>query len=334
MSKWGRTLIRVVSCCAALVGVTVFVAACSRDKREVDLTMFQDATASSGLPAGSGMTHGAAWGDFNGDGRPDAYFTNHLNSAQLFRNLGGGRFENVTHDWLALEDVDRDKHGAAWADFNNDGRQDLVQLTGAKRGVGAEGKRLFRNDGTRLIDVAGPMGVSNPYGRTRMPLWLDLDNDGKLDLLQGAEARFDDRTPPFAFRQIDGGFQPAGDAITFASRSAPFCVVTNLTGNPRPDLVCRLEGPGTAVQMFDLSVTPAKVMSALPQTAFEDIAAADFDNDGRMDLFMARKNAPGAIALAQPAPQRVVASTAIGKGALDKPVGFRFKAQGLSLIHI
>ena len=89
-----------------------------------------------------------------------------------------------------------DKHGAAWADFDNDGRLDLVQLTGAVQGVGAEPKRLLRNVGDRFEDVAEPMGVLNPEGRTRMPLWLDLDADGRLDLFHGAEARFDDKTPP------------------------------------------------------------------------------------------------------------------------------------------
>ena len=274
------------------------------------------------------MTHGAAWGDFDGDGRPDVYLTNHLAQAMLLRNEGGWRFADATAQWLAPADLGGDKHGAAWADFDNDGRPDLVQLTGAKRGIGAEGKRLFRNDGSRLTDVAEPMGVFNPQARTRMPLWLDLDADGRLDLLHGAEARFDDRTPPFAFRQAGARFEPAEGVLGFASRSVPFCVLAELTGDHRPELVCRLMGQGTAVQVFDLSGAPAKVMAALPQTGFEDIAAADFDNDGRMDLLMARKNAPGAIALAQPAPGKVVASTSIGMGEVDKPLGLRFKAAG------
>ena len=104
------------------------------------------------------MTHGAAWGDFDGDGLPDLYVTNHLNNAQLFRNLGKGRFADVTKDYFAPGDLGGDKHGAAWADVDNDGRLDLVQLTGAGQGVGSEPKRLFMNRGTKFEDVADGHG--------------------------------------------------------------------------------------------------------------------------------------------------------------------------------
>jgi hypothetical protein len=296
--------------------------------RPVELTLFTHVEAPAPLADHNGMTHGAAWGDFDGDGRPDLYLTNHLDQALLLRNEGSWRFADGTAQWLTPGDLGGDKHGAAWADFDNDGRQDLVQLTGAKRGLGAEGKRLFHNDGGRFTDIAQPMGVFNPHARTRMPLWLDLDSDGKLDLLHGAEARFDSQTPPFAFRQASATFEPAEGRLAFNSRSVPFCTLAELTGDQRPELVCRLMGQGTAVQVFDLSGMPAKVMSTLPQTGFEDIAAADFDNDGRMDLFMARKNAPGPVALGQPSDRTVVASVAIDKGNADQPMGMRFRAAG------
>ncbi len=119
---------------AALLVVAMVLAGCS--KPEVSLTVFEDITAESGLGDYVGMTYGAAWGDFDGDRLPDLYVTNHLNEARLYRNLGGGRFEDVTNSYFAREDIVADKHGAAWADYDNDGRLDLVQLTGAVRGVG------------------------------------------------------------------------------------------------------------------------------------------------------------------------------------------------------
>ncbi|MDP2254271.1 MAG: VCBS repeat-containing protein, partial [Thiobacillus sp.] len=174
--------------------------------RELDVTIFNDVTDKSGLGNYVGMTHGAAWGDYDNDGQPDLYVTNHLRQAMLFRNLGGGRFADVTAEVFNSKDLGGDKHGAAWADFNNDGQLDLVQLTGAIQGVGVEPKRLFVNEGGKLVERAVELGVDNPPGRTRMPLWLDIDHDGKLDLFQGAEARFDDLTPPFLFAQQDGRF--------------------------------------------------------------------------------------------------------------------------------
>jgi hypothetical protein len=309
-----------------LAVATALLQACAPSS--VELTVFRDVTAESGLAGRTGMTHGAAWGDVDGDGRPDLYVTNHLDDPQLFRNLGGGRFEDVTSQWFAVDQMKGDKHGAVWADFDNDGHLDLVQLTGAVRGLGREPKRLFRNEGGRLVDIAAAAGVDNPAGRTRMPLWLDLNGDGRLDMFQGAEARFDDVTPPFAFLQAAGRFDPAELALMLGSRSAPFCLLTELTGDDRPDMVCRLMGAKTAVQVFDLASLPAKSLELLPQTGFEDMAAADFDGDGRIDVFMARKNAPGTVALAQPSPRRLVASLAIDARSVDRELGLRVRTAG------
>ena len=218
----------------------LLVASC--DSPKIPTRLFDDVTASSGLASRAGITHGVAWGDFDGDGLPDLYVTNHLNDAQLFRNLGKGRFADVTKDYFSPGDLGGDKHGAAWADIDNDGRLDLVQMTGAGLGVGSEPKRLFINRGTRFEDAATSLGVVNPYNRARMPLWVDLNRDGRLDLFEGAEARFDDRTPPFTFLRQGDLFVEDTGALKFASRSPVFCIVTELGNDAHLDLVCKVEG--------------------------------------------------------------------------------------------
>lgn len=295
---------------------------------EHDLTLFEDITPDSGLAAYEGMTHGAAWGDFDGDGRPDLYVTNHLNEARLYRNLGNGRFEDVTLSYFAPTDLLGDKHGAVWADYDNDGRLDLVQLTGAIKGMGEEPKRLFHNQGERFADVAEAMGVLNLDGRTRMPLWMDLDGDGRLDLFHGAEARFDDKTPPFTFIQQGGRFEQALDILALAGRSVPFCIVTHLNQDGHSELVCRVVGKNRTAQVFNTATVPAKELDLLPVTAYEDIAAADFDNDGWIDLFMARKNAPGPVAFGQATERGMVADVEINKDTVEQAMGFTFRAQG------
>jgi hypothetical protein len=87
----------------ALAVLMVFQAGCT--PAEKDLSVFQDITRDSGLAAYEGMTHGAAWGDYDGDGRPDLYLTNHLMPAALFRNLGGGRFEDVSQRVLGPDNL-------------------------------------------------------------------------------------------------------------------------------------------------------------------------------------------------------------------------------------
>ncbi len=290
----------------------VLLASCSASTPPPPL--FVDATLRSGITADVGMTYGAAWGDYDGDGLPDLYVTNHLNDAQLYRNLGTGYFADVTAEVFAKEEIGGDKHGAAWADFDNDGDSDLVQLAGARRGVGTEPKRLFRNSGNHLQDVAKSLGVDNPYGRTRMPLWLDLNLDGRLDLFHGAERRFDSLVPPFVFLQEGDRFEPDNNALPFTTDSVPFCIVTALWEHVYPAVVCRAMSPNQASQCFDTSSLPAKTCNLLPKTAFNDIAAGDFDNDGAIDLFLTRSNPPGTVALGKPGSNVIVADIVVEPG--------------------
>lgn len=315
----------------AVLMAPALLAGCSRPDKSV--TVFEDVTAVSGLESYRGMTHGAAWGDFDGDGLPDLYVTNHLNDANLFRNLGKGRFADVTREFFAPGDLGGDKHGAVWADFDNDGRLDLVQLTGAKKGVGSEPKRLFLNRGTKFEDVAESAGVSNPEGRTRMPLWFDLNRDGWLDLFQGAEARFDDKTPPYAFIQQDGKFV-ASEAMKFVARTTPFCIATELTGDAHTEILCRISGKNRTAQILDLAALPARDIDLLPATAFEDAAAADFDNDGKIDLYLARKSPPDAVAFGQPSDKEIIADVVINQENAGKPMGFTFRSSGRLSLNV
>lgn len=295
--------------------------------RDAVAPLFEDVTAYSGINY-LGMTYGAAWGDFDGDGLSDLYMTNHLNGAQLFRNMGSGHFSDVTDKFFSRQDLLGDKHGAAWADFDNDGHRDLIQLTGAVRGVGSEPKRLFLNRGTRFEEIAEKAGVSNLFGRTRMPLWFDFNGDGRLDLFQGAEARLDNQSAPFIYLQQDGKFASSDDTLKFSSRTVPFCIITSLKNDNHSDLVCRVSAHSRTAQIFDITAKPAQELDLLPPSAFEDVAAGDFDNDGLIDFFMARKNPAGSVAFGQPGSNEIIADTWIDQTNIGKLLGFSFRSAG------
>ena len=144
------------------------------------------------------MIGGCAFGDYDGDGLPDLYVTNsipQLGQAQhetscgrLYRNLGGGRFEDVTAKsgiracGLGM--------GAFWADLDGDGRLDLY-LTN----VGPNAVWWNRGDGT--FEEGKDTGLEDPLFSVGAA-FLDYDGDGRLDVVV---ANYLDSTPEWEAAQ-------------------------------------------------------------------------------------------------------------------------------------
>ncbi len=97
--------------------------------------------------------NGVSAADVDGDGRHDLYFSNQIGGGQLWRNAGGGRFEDVTAQaGVALKD--RIGVTGSFADVDNDGDQDLFVTTVRM------GNALFRNDWKgRFTDVTKQSGL-------------------------------------------------------------------------------------------------------------------------------------------------------------------------------
>src|SRR5215471_18596234 len=72
--------------------------------------------------------NGIAIADVDGDGLLDIYFVNQVGGNQLWRNLGGGRFENITES-AGVAVPDKISVSASFADIDNDGDQDLYVTT-------------------------------------------------------------------------------------------------------------------------------------------------------------------------------------------------------------
>ncbi len=122
----------------------------------------------------------AAWGDFDGDGRQDLFVANTDSrppNSFLFRNAGGS-FVDVT---MPAGIFDLPLRSAAWADYDNDGRLDLVVGTIEIN----EPPILYRNtDGSFFADVSVEAGITEEGGITSHTVWADYDNDGLVDLFQ------------------------------------------------------------------------------------------------------------------------------------------------------
>lgn len=126
---------------------------------------------------GSHYDHGTgmAVADVDGDGLLDIYFVNQIGGNQLWRNLGHGKFENITATaGVGLED--KICVSASFGDIDNDGSPDLFVTT--VRG----GNVLFKNLGNgRFKDITAEAGVGY-VGHSSGAVFFDFNNDGLLDL--------------------------------------------------------------------------------------------------------------------------------------------------------
>jgi hypothetical protein len=145
---------------------------------------FTDVTAAAGLARDFGPTLGSVAADLNGDGWLDLYVANDGSPNQLWINRRNGTFENAAVlSGVAVSGDGRAEGsmGVDAGDFDNDGDDDLVitNLTG-------EGSTLYAGDGAGLFEdvgaASGLRGASLPYTGFGTA-WIDVDNDGLLDLL-------------------------------------------------------------------------------------------------------------------------------------------------------
>jgi hypothetical protein len=122
--------------------------------------------------------NGLAVADVDGDGKLDLYFVNQLGESQLWRNVGGGKFENITSQ-AGVGLPDKISVAASFADIDNDGRPDLLVTTVRM------GNYLFKNlGGGKFADITALSGLntSKKPAHSSGAVFFDFNNDGLLDL--------------------------------------------------------------------------------------------------------------------------------------------------------
>jgi hypothetical protein len=140
---------------------------------------------------------GALFLDANGDGRPDLYVAScgyRLSPVsprlqdRLYVNQGSGRF---VRDTLALPTMPTCTAAVVAGDFTGDGKADLFvggRLT-PRNYPQPTRSYLLRNEGGRFVDVTAEWApdLLKPGGMVTAAAWIDLDGDGKLDLVTAGE---------------------------------------------------------------------------------------------------------------------------------------------------
>ena len=168
--------------------------------------------------------NGIAIADVDGDGLLDIYFVSQVGGNQLWKNLGGGKFQDITES-AGVAVPGKVSVSASFADIDNDGDPDLYVTT--VRG----GNMLFENDGHgHFQDITAAAGVGY-VGHSSAAVFFDYDHDGRLDLFLVNVGRYttrhDRRRSAYKYYVA---FEDAFPATS--SRSAPSeasCITTRAT---------------------------------------------------------------------------------------------------------
>jgi tetratricopeptide (TPR) repeat protein len=228
----------------------------------------------------------AAVFDVDRDGKPDLYLTSAVVGPKglrdaLLHNKGGGTFEDVT-EAMGLP-LDQSSLGVAAADFDADRLIDLF-LTGAGK------NRLLRNRGGKSFDDLTPtLKTVGPRAISLAARWLDLDQDGDLDLyvVNYCSSEYADR----AF--VAGQPPPPGLACSvYRNDGQP----EPIQGSPAPawaPLAVAWENVkakgGLSLALVPWTGVGALLGGEVPHTG---IAALDIDGDRDLDLVLSTDGAP------------------------------------------
>lgn len=261
--------------------------------------LFVDVSQSAGIinnRAGTDKAIGQAWGDYDNDGWPDLYVTDHAGPNTLYRNNGNGTFA-VSNQSASVALPDSYSGGAVFADYDNDGWRDLYVLNWGQN-------VLYRNaGGTAFVDVTAEAGVGDE-GNGKTAAWGDYDKDGFLDLYvanwscypQCGRPTSGDRDRLY-HNNGDGTFSDAtnllGGKIVGAGFVASFTdydndgdldiyLVNDEFINPVGNGLWRNDGPGCDGWCFtEISQQAGADTRAMGM----GLATADYDNDGDQDFY-------------------------------------------------
>ena len=278
---------------------------------------FTDVTVKAGVAAKDLFGMGVAVGDYDNDGFPDLFVLGH-GRCILYRNNGNGTFTDVTAK-AGVENTGKWASSAAWFDYDNDGRLDLVianyvdwsperNFYCGDRGPGmrsychpddfhGQTPTLYHNNGDgTFTDVSKVSGVGIKGGNGLGVVTFDYDNDGWQDLFIA-----NDHLPNFFFHNNrDGTFSEIGyQAGVAVSEDGQFEAgmgtdAADTRGNGRMDLIVthldmqlarfyQNREDGT----FDDATFRSKLSYATFHMSGFGTRFLDYDNDGTCDLFMA-----------------------------------------------
>ena len=248
---------------------------------------FSDATAKAGMANHTGWTLDVGAGDFDNDGDPDVYVASDYGRDRVYMNDGPANgvatFTDIS-DTAIGKDTKKGMN-AEVADYDNDGWLD-VYVTNITDEYMKECNMLWHNDGVWADGVGTFTDLSKETGSCDT-LWgwgakfADFDNDGWLDLFatNGLRSRSKENYIPLIFEML---IRPGVDFSDV--NSWPAIGDRSWSGYQKKKLLRNMDG-----QVFKEMAAAAGVDNDLDGRG---VAIADFDNDGRLDMYQTNADQP------------------------------------------
>ncbi len=237
--------------------------------------------AAAGLKA-QGHAVACAVGDYDSDNLNDLAVALD-DGVRLFRNLGKGKFQDVTAEaGLAPRNH---PSGITFVDYDHDGDLDLL-VTGAPIKAGDESNVLWRNNGNKTFtEWTGPTGLEGS-GKTAAAILTDFNNDRAVDLAVTG----DSASPVMYVNPREGKYptQPVYDeklppsvgiAVLDYNKDGWMDIAVTHAGAPGLTLWRNVAGPNNVGRRFERVELP--LHGALRGWG---VTPVDIDNDGWIDL--------------------------------------------------
>jgi hypothetical protein len=261
-----------------------------------------DGTFDQGASYGSGGSQ-ASWvavADVNGDGRPDLLVANHCAAGNCANGIVGVLLQNPDGSFqtaVIYGSGGYDTYSLGVSDLNGDGKPDLVVANQCSTNVncanGIVAVLLGNGDGTFQ-----PAVTYSSAGMFAFSIAIaDVNRDGKPDLVVTNEyessANQSNGTVAILLGNGDGTFEPAR-IYQSGGRYAYTAVVADVNRDGNPDLLVTNQcGIGNNCVSGELGVLLGNgdgtfltaVVNSIPQlTGLQQLAVADFDGDGTLDI--------------------------------------------------
>ncbi|MFT5142389.1 MAG: hypothetical protein ACI80V_002381 [Rhodothermales bacterium] len=230
----------------------------------------------------------SAWGDFDGDGDSDLFlgFAGEAPITALFQNRGSAGFSEVSAG-VGLQLTEGTTRQASWIDYDTDGDLDLFLALRDRANL------LFRNDGPAgFLDVTEASGIGDPR-RTVGAVWLDMDQDGDLDLVTAnmngdANGLWRNDGGVFVDVAADGPVAAGGRALGDESEGSVRVCAADVDTDGVFDLFFANYGANALLRGAEPGVWGEALASDSLGTVsrYDTCVWGDFDNDGALDLYV------------------------------------------------